>query len=36
LTNVAVLEDGTRKSALKSKEVLKTLVKYSEKKLYNS
>jgi sugar phosphate isomerase/epimerase len=36
LTNVAVLEDGTRKSALKSKEVLKTLIKYSEKKLYNS
>jgi sugar phosphate isomerase/epimerase len=36
LTNVAVLEDGTRKSALKSKEVLKTLVKNSEKKLYSS
>ena len=36
LTNVAVLEDGTRKSALKSKEVLKILVKNSEKKLYSS
>jgi sugar phosphate isomerase/epimerase len=36
LTNVAVLEDGTRKSALKSKEILKTLVKNSEKKLYSS
>jgi sugar phosphate isomerase/epimerase len=36
LTNVAVLEDSTRKSALKSKEVLKTLVKNSEKKLYSS
>ena len=36
LTNVAVLEDGTRKSALKSKEVLKILIKNSEKKLYSS
>ena len=36
LTNVAVLEDGTRKSALKSKEVLKKLVKNLEKKLYSS
>ena len=36
LTNVAVLEDGTRKSALKSKEVLKILVKNLEKKLYSS
>jgi sugar phosphate isomerase/epimerase len=36
LTNVAVLEDGTRKSALKSKEVLKVLVKNLEKKLYSS
>jgi sugar phosphate isomerase/epimerase len=33
LTNVAVLEDGTRKSALKSKEVLKMLIKNAEKKL---
>jgi sugar phosphate isomerase/epimerase len=36
LTNVAVLEDGTRKSALESKEVLKILVKNSQKKLYSS
>jgi sugar phosphate isomerase/epimerase len=36
LTNIAVLEDGTRKSALKSKEVLKILIKNAEKKLYSS
>lgn len=33
LTNIAVLEDGTRKSALKSKEVLKLLIKNAEKKI---
>jgi hypothetical protein len=33
LTNIAVLEDGTRKSALKSKEVLKILIKNAEKKI---
>jgi sugar phosphate isomerase/epimerase len=36
LTNVAVLEDGTRESALRSKEILKVLAKNSEKKLYSS
>ena len=36
LTNFAVLEDGTRRSALKSKEVLKMLIKNAEKKLYSS
>ncbi|HZA61916.1 MAG TPA: hypothetical protein VE573_03500, partial [Nitrososphaeraceae archaeon] len=33
LTNVAVLEDNTRKSVLKSKEVLKILIKNAEKKI---
>jgi sugar phosphate isomerase/epimerase len=36
LTNVAVLEDGTRESAIRSKEILKVLAKNSEKKLYSS